>query len=75
MRAKDKRITQMEHMTPVHSQHKPLIERTERERAEASLITYHLSEEERLAYIAKYPPRRTVRPNILRPRPRRGQEA
>jgi hypothetical protein len=75
MRAKDKRITQMEHMTPVQAQHKPLVDRTERERAEASLVTYTLSPDELEAYRAKYPPVRSLRPNIMRPRPRKEREA
>lgn len=75
MRRKDHRILKMDNMTPAQPAHKPLIDRTERERAEASLVTYTLTPDELEAYRAKYPPVRSLRPNIMRPRPRKEREA
>ena len=66
MRRKDHRIIKMDNMTPAKPKLKPLIEPLERDRAAASLKVYKMTEEERLAYIEKYPIIRGRNPNVLR---------
>ncbi|PZD95216.1 hypothetical protein DNH61_11695 [Paenibacillus sambharensis] len=81
MKKKERRTFAMQEMSPVGPA-RPLMERTELERAEASLRTYHLSPEELAAYIEKTgAPIRPLnqgrrQPSLMhRHRPRAGKEA